>query len=49
MDNNKFKSQNYETWEAYLEKHHNISDIDRAEEIQNYEDQIFALVLRLFR
>lgn len=50
MDQTKeFKTKNYDTWEDYLEKHPNIGDVERAKEIQKYEDQVFALVLRLFR
>jgi hypothetical protein len=44
-----FKSENYVTWEDYMENHQNLSDIDEAKKIQIYEDQIFSLVLRLFR
>lgn len=44
-----FKSINYITWDQYAANHPEISDIEAANRIQNYEDQIFSLVIRLFR
>lgn len=44
-----FKSENYVTWEDYMKDHQNLSDIEGAKRIQTYEDQVFSLVLRLFR
>lgn len=46
---NVFESENYNTWDKYLKDHENIADIERAKSIQEYEDLVFALVLRLFR
>lgn len=44
-----FESQNYVKWEEYLDNHEHLKDIEQAKAIQAYEDQVFALVLRLFR
>lgn len=44
-----FKSKNYVTWDEYLPKHPEIADIEAANKIQNYEDLVFSLVIRLFR
>ena len=44
-----FNTRNYVTWDEYMEDHQNLSDIESAKRIQIYEDQVFALVLRLFR
>ena len=44
-----YKTQNYVTWDEYLEKHPNVADVPAAKKIQAYEDQAFSLVRRLFR
>lgn len=44
-----FESKNYKSWEMYKEEHPEILDIEKADEIQKYEDAVFALVMRLFR
>ena len=44
-----FKTQNYTSWEEYIEQRPQIADIQAAKRLQDYEDQVFALVLRLFR
>lgn len=44
-----FKTKNYTYWQDYIAAHPQIADIKAAERLQNYEDQIFAVVLRLFR
>ena len=44
-----FKTKNYVSWDEYVEKHPNIADVPGAKKIQTYEDQVFSLVMRLFR
>lgn len=44
-----FKTKNYVTWDEYVEKHPNIADVPSAKKIQDYEDQVFTLMMRLFR
>ncbi len=44
-----YKTKNYVTWEEYKEKHPEIKDVPDAERIQKYEDQVFTLMMRLFR
>jgi hypothetical protein len=44
-----FKTKNYVTWDEYLESHPKIADVPAAKKIQDYEDQVFSLVMRLFR
>ena len=44
-----FKTKNYVTWDEYVEKHPNIAEVPAAKKIQDYEDQVFSLMMRLFR
>lgn len=44
-----YKTQNYVGWDEYIKNHPEISDIDAAKKIQSYEDQVFSLMMRLFR
>ena len=44
-----FKTNNYVTWDEYVKSHPEISDIAAAKKIQSYEDQVFSLMMRLFR
>ena len=43
------ESEYYPTWEEYKDKHPEIADIQSAEKLQSYEDQVVNFVLRLFR
>lgn len=43
------KSEYYPTWDEYKETHPEISDIENAEKLKSYEDQVFNFVIRLFR
>ena len=47
--NQSFETKNYVKWDDYLKEHDHLSVIERASDIQKYEDLVFALVLRLFR
>lgn len=44
-----FKTKNYVAWDEYLANHPEIADIEAARKIQDYEDQVFSLMMRLFR
>ncbi len=44
-----FNTKNYVTWNEYIAKHPEIQDIEAAKKIQTYEDQVFSLMMRLFR
>ena len=44
-----FKTQNYVTWEEYVAAHPKMAEIPAAKKIQDYEDQVFSLMMRLFR
>jgi hypothetical protein len=43
-----FQSKNYVTWDQYAQMHPEIGDIEGLKN-SKYEDQIFSLVIRLFR
>ena len=45
----KFETKNYLTWDQYVEAHPEIANIEGAKKIQDYEDQVFSLMMRLFR
>ncbi len=44
-----YKTKNYVPWEEYKEKYPEIKDVPDAKKIQKYEDQVFTLMMRLFR
>jgi hypothetical protein len=44
-----FKTKDYVTWDEYLEKHPRMAEVPAAKKIQDYEDQVFSLMMRLFR
>ncbi len=44
-----FQTKNYVSWDEYVEKHPEIAEVPGAHKIQEYEDQVFSLMMRLFR
>ena len=44
-----FNTKDYVTWNEYVEAHPEIKDVEGAKKIQEYEDGIFQLMMRLFR
>ena len=44
-----YKTQNYVTWDRYLEEHPKMAEVEASKKIQDYEDQVFNLIMRLFR
>lgn len=44
-----FQTKDYLTWNEYLAQHPEIKDVEGAKKIQEYEDQVFTLMMRLFR
>ena len=44
-----FKTKNYVTWDEYVEAHPKMAEIPASKKIQEYEDQVFSLIMRLFR
>lgn len=44
-----YETKNYVTWNEYLEKHPKMAEVEAAKKIQDYEDQAFSLMMRLFR
>ena len=44
-----FKTKDYVTWDEYLKAHPEMEAVQGARKIQDYEDQAFSLMMRLFR
>jgi len=43
------QSEYFKTWEDYVETHPQLKDIEAAEDnIQPYEEQMYAFVMKLF-
>ncbi|MBQ7737896.1 MAG: hypothetical protein IJT62_08705 [Oscillospiraceae bacterium] len=44
-----FKTKDYYTWDEYVKLHPEIQEVEGAKKIQEYEDAVFSLMMRLFR